>query len=62
MMSALSDSNCDEYWQPQYESIVTYFGKKEEIWRQKGSLGQSLEQYIPLRHGLSLEISDDQMY
>jgi AraC-like DNA-binding protein len=61
-MISLSTLNWANYWQQESESFVTSSGEKEEIWREKGLLGHSIEKYIPLRNGLHLEISDYQMY
>lgn len=61
-MITLSSVNWDNYWQQESEYIVNSSGKKEEIYREKGLLGYSFEQYIPLCHGLFLEISDYKIY
>lgn len=62
MAIALSKVNWAEYWQQESEYIGISSGKQEEIWREKGLLGKSLERHIPLRDDLFLEISDYQMY
>jgi len=62
MAIALSASNWHNYWQQECISVVNCVGRTEEIWQEKGLLGESVEKYIPLCHGLFLEISDAQMY